>query len=693
MSRQDPKFYNGTHHIFYSDDVDTNVYLKAADGQTLVIEGVTNAFTGTDTQIAYNKEDAMVGNANLTFDETYLSALGGIKTTTMNGVVQTDDLDYNEIYRGTNPQDIVSTQTTHARALGTDVTMAKNVNYVAYACPYYVASASKGCMSIWNESSPSTFSEYTSSILTFSNFTLDATVKFCSVNENADLAVLTDGSEIGVLTTFTRSGATWSVIGNTNNFSAGKLSGTRLFYYDYNSNFSTRTYSGGIWTYEQSILPLGFGLFYGLDYPIAIDNTRLAFCVGNFTYLYSLSGTWILSATITSFTSISMDYYNNLLVLMSATTMRIYESGILTATFTVSGAKRVCTNGTYVFANDTTGNIFIYSKVVGVWTKSVNSYLLTGSNKMSANANFLSVGLPTVGTYGSAKIFEIVTYVNTGSIVNVINLLDTGNKVSVIASGGLEINDDTNILAKLTVQDEITVGSGTVGFPAINFAGSTSSGMYSSGLNTVDFATNGISRLKIASNGLLTTAGSHTLDSSGSVLRNYGTTESTSTITGATIFTGGLGVAKTIFCNNISTPLSAFKYCFRYKTTTQYINAGITGTVEYDILGSNSIVGLSYSAGVFTTSIGGKFLITTSVYMASGGYMSVYGRVGINGTAGVWHGIAGSQSISNSGISSSCILSLGPNDTFAYYVGPSVNTTLGVNATYGQSNMYIYCLN
>lgn len=426
--------YDGYRHVFFNES-GNEVIIEPKQGQTLTINGnVTGSIAdvGSNTQVIYNNNGTLSGSSNFSFENNKLFISDGVETGNIYGSTTTDASGYNEIYRGTAPFSCVTTQTANLDNLGNDVVFSREDYFALFACP----KPNDGGVSLWEEDGVSNFVEYTANVLTYSGLTTGAGTKFCALNENGDLLVLTNGDEVdGQGTTWTRSGATWTrALSVLNNISACRISGTTMLSYTYTSNFRTHTWNGSSWTLQGTLMTNNLSASFSLDYPIAIDNTRLAFSYGSNTYLYTYSGSWALSQTI-ALGAISIDYYNNILTHLTTTTLRIYEFGSLTATFPITNCTYCCTNGTYVFVITSTGVIRIYHKVSGVWTVSVNTYTLTGGGKMSASGDYLAVGAPTIGTYGTGYIFKIETYTNGPFLVgNNIDLIDGSNRISITAS-------------------------------------------------------------------------------------------------------------------------------------------------------------------------------------------------------------------------------------------------------------------
>lgn len=436
-------YYYSDNHIFSSRSEVVNITLKAGKDETLTIESPT--FTGNvvlnslnldsigNTQVLYSSSGNVVGDQNLTYSNGALFSATSVSTGLINGSSSTNALLYNEIYRGTAPTNVVTTQTTNLDSLGTDVVMARNNNRVIWACP----KTDDGGASVWLETSPSVFSEYTTNLITYSGITTGAGTKFVALNEDASILCLTNNDETtGKLTVWTRSGTNWTLsLSSFNGVNACRMSGNIVLYYDYESNFKVRTWSGSSWgsptTLMSNLLPQNLNL----DYPIFISSSKLGFYYNGNVYIYTLVlGIWTLSTTI-AITAISMDYYNGVLAILSSSELKIYENEVLVQTISLANADKVCTNGTYIFASNTSDVIRIYHKIGVTWTQSTNTYTLSGAGKMSANADYLAVGAPGVGTYGTGYLFKIESYTNTPVTINYIDLLDSNNRIVVNAGG------------------------------------------------------------------------------------------------------------------------------------------------------------------------------------------------------------------------------------------------------------------
>ncbi len=433
--------------LFDTKDGSDTITLQAATGKDLEIKGnLTGTFSGTlsaaqNEEVIFSDNGVMSGDEGFKYNKTTSSLFveGSVEANALNGSVSTDSLGHNEIYTGTAPTSVITTQTTNLDNLGTDVVMARSNNRVAWACP----KPDDGGGSVWLETSPSVFSEYTTALLTYSTITTGTGTKFIGLNEDANILGITTGDEgDGELYTWTRSGSTWTLAGGSLlGMSACRISGTRLFSYQYNSNFRTHTWNGSSWTLEQKILTPNLGANLNLDYPIFISGTKLGLYYNGSVRIYTFSTFWALTTTI-AITAISMDYYNGVLAILSSSELKIYENEVLVQTISLANADKVCTNGTYIFTSDTSDVIRIYKKVGSTWTESVNTYTLSGAGKMSANSDYLAVGAPTVGTYGTGYLFKIETYANEPIIINTIDLVDSNSRISINSSSGITTGSD-----------------------------------------------------------------------------------------------------------------------------------------------------------------------------------------------------------------------------------------------------------
>ncbi len=441
------KYYDGTNHIFYSE-TGPDVTIKAKSGQTLTFEGSLSASVGSPTDIIYNDAGTLTGSPNFTYDGTDVFLAGNLETSHLVGAEYSDQLGHNEIYRGIDPQTVVSPDTVYSRNLGNDVCMSKGSNTVVYACPYPTP-GSGGAISVWSESG-GTFSYYDDSLLN-SNIS-NTNVKFCAINEDGDLTACVSGDlGFGNMTTFTLDGlGMWNYAGDLGSVSAMRISNDRVFLYDYLSNFKTYIRFAGTWAPESSIQLNDLPVDRNLDYPIAIDNTTLAFSYGSITKVFKYTSSWALSATL-SYASIDMDYCANVCVLLQTSAIRIFENEVLIRTISVANGVHITTNGTYIFVVTSSSVIKIYSKIDGIWSKSVNDYQALGNGKMSANADYLSMGVPTLGTYGTAFIWKIEPYADAPFLIgNDIDLI-TNEDINISSeNGNVQINTDNTARAQIT---------------------------------------------------------------------------------------------------------------------------------------------------------------------------------------------------------------------------------------------------
>lgn len=446
------RYYDGKQHIFYSDS-SNDCYIKGLEGQQLYLQGT------------------LQGNVE--------------------GYISTDLLGYNEISQGTPPDELVTSFTTDARLSGTDVELARNVNYMSVSSPFYVFGASKGGMSIWNESSG--WNEY-GTFLTYTAFTFEADTKYSSINEDGDIAVLTDGAfNISRADFYTRTGAVWShnyqYLGDSR---IVKLSGNYCLIAGNTSVFSIVLFDGvSTWTLQQDLISDGTP-DTTTDFPLFLRDSSIAgIYFGGSLRLFSRSGTsWteFTSFTLSSITGI--DSYGDITVAVSSTNMYIYENYVLVGTLSITNGRYVSTNGTYIFMASSDDKIYCYKKINGVWAQSGGTTDCTGAFKISSNANYVSVGRPSIGTYGTVNVYEINTYTAVDVLANeiemeAINLTLTSNYGNIIADGLIVSNTD------------ISLNDGTVSAPSLSFADDTNTGLYRPSSDTIAIASGGTNPIQI----------------------------------------------------------------------------------------------------------------------------------------------------------------------------------------------------
>ena len=446
--------YYGDTHIFTNQTNQANITIKAGKNENLIIEnptltGIVNASIGANKQVIYNNNGLLSGSSKMSFDGSVFYSQDSISTGSLDGSVSSDSVGYNQIYQGTGPQSVVTTQISDLDDVGTDVSMARNVNRVAFAAP----KSGDGGSSIWTKGA-SIFEEYTEGVVSYKTALTSPNLKFSSFDEDAIILVVFAGDTTGTITTWDCGSETFVDI-STQSFglSAGKISEDRMLAYDYNSNFKCYQLVGDDWVLKQTLLTNGLPISYSLDYAITISGTKLAFSYGSATYVYNFDFvSWSLISTI-PFGAISLDYYSGVLAHVTTGDLRIYENFNLVATFNVANLLHTCTNGTYVFTITSTGVIRIYSKVSGVWTMSVNTYNAgSDSKKMSCNSGYLAVGRPSVAPRGEGYIFQIQTYTNGPIIVNTLDLVNNTSQIDITAAAGVKFSTSTE-------SSSITTGS------------------------------------------------------------------------------------------------------------------------------------------------------------------------------------------------------------------------------------------
>ena len=405
-------YYEASEHIFYSEN-QNDVYIRAKDGQNLNIQGTISGITGTNGSVQYNNNNMLAGDTNFIYDPvSYIAKVPTLRTNTIQGTNTSNSLGFNEITRPGfyTPQTLITSKTTTLRSLGTDVNMAKDSNYVAFACPWYIFGASQGGTSVWSGVS-NVFSEYSSALGNI-NFTTEASVNYTSINEDGSLCAVSSLDQINNVSIHRRTGATWAPQSSFSGVQGCKFSTNYLFYYDANSNFRVHFYNGSSWALQSNIL-LGTG--GSIDYPLAFpnDSTVIFYYLGQIR-IYNRSGTsWTINQNITLASVSSIDASGTILCAVASGILYIYDNYILRASLAIPNAVYATTNGTYVFVSTNTNRIYIAKEALeDIWQLSFNYTDFTGAKKLSCNNTYLAVGAPTIGTFGTGIMYIIAAYVN-----------------------------------------------------------------------------------------------------------------------------------------------------------------------------------------------------------------------------------------------------------------------------------------
>jgi hypothetical protein len=154
-----------------------------------------------------------------------------------------------------------------------------------------------------------------------------------------------------------------------------------------------------------------------------------------------------------------------------------------------------------------------------------------GSTSGDSGTMSISTGASTSGNTGVLNIVSgTATSGNSGAIT-----IQSGTATGTVGNVVLGTNGTTRLTlstTQLTSTLPIIGPVGAVGAPTYSFTGSTSTGMYSSTTNTINFSTNANNRLTIGSTGILTTTA---------------TAVATSVSTGSVRIVGGVGITKNMW--------------------------------------------------------------------------------------------------------------------------------------------------
>ena len=579
-------------HVFTSRSDNSIIRIIPGAGETLFIEGVTSGAAGDDQEVQFNDNGILAGDPTFVFDGT------GLSVPAIYGTQDSDLEGYNEIYRGPGPQIVTSGYTLQLRYLGQDIGMARNVNYIAYAAPNYIPGNSYGGVSVFKETA-GIFAE--TDYLSIMNFTLDADTTYCAINENADMICFPSKDDYCFMSTYSRSGVTWTGVDSFNEAYGVKLHSSgvgvaRMLCYDLHSTFVIRNWTGGHnWNVIQTLYTSGAASGYN-DWPMAFNPYAAIISYSNNIRIYIKATTYDLTYNFNVTNLTDMDNYGTIFCFIANGVLWIYESFVYITNITLANSTNCCTNGTYIFVSTSTNIIYIFSKILGVWTASYNTTTYTGSKRMACNATYLTVGAPLVGSNGQAAIYTIVPYTQTSLHLTTIDMLNPSNQIEIISpagifisSGSLTVTGDitlTNLTSSGTVTSGTTIankisltgnqtGTLTLSGTEVNLATNTYTSTSSGALTTISSMvinpttyTNSTattiancSSLRIVSAPIA--AGSLTITNNwalrveaGNVLLGSGTITNTNTTTasssslGAMILSGGIAISKTTDANS-----------------------------------------------------------------------------------------------------------------------------------------------
>lgn len=593
----------------------------------------SGAVGGANKQVQFNDAGAFGSDATLSFDKTSheLSA-NTLVTNLVEHRVTTDSQGKNELYNSLQLLD----QVTSGNFLneGISVSISDN-NAVSSTKTYICAGAPIGGESVGG------FLTYES----ISNAAFGAPVPYQSASFCTDYAgeysdISDDGlfcvcsqlenNAIRVYKYNSGSGNYGSVFQSIFGFKSCKVSGNGgnyLLVSNHSNSLKVYVY-GSTFTLQQTISTQDVRHF-----DIHTGGSILYFVTSdNVVHVWGRSGTtWAetFSFSVASGYN-SFAFYGYKVIVGYPTQVKIYESALLTATFSDSGIVSVCTNLTYVFYATSTDVYIIHKDLSGTWIKSVNPTTSSGISKLACNSNRLVVGRPSADTYGRVSVYSIVSYSNA---------LIPDNSVD-IGSGNLVINSRFNNVAVSGNAVGITGPTTVTGALGVSGATSVSGALGVSGTSTL---------------GNLSVGGSFD-------------------VSGVSTFNNSL-----IVNNTISARSNASRYAFYYRNGQvsfsgdypfdfNMVGAGIAGITRNDpyvgayknTSGVNVVLLVSYSVRFSAVSGSENFTFIVQNQPLTGGGQNM------------WTKQPYAQHMKGSGTpwapSSACVLNLAPNDYFTFFI-------------------------
>lgn len=240
--------------------------------------------------------------------------------------------------------------------------------------------------------------------------------------------------------------------------------GQYLLLSNHSNLFRVYVFEAGGFTVQQTISTQDirhFNIHSGGTILYFVTPDNVVHVWGRAGTIWSEAFSFSVAAGYTSFA-----FHGYLVVVCYPTEVKIYESSLLTATFSDTGITAVATNFTYVFYATSTNIYIIHKTLEGTWVKSANPTTSTGIVSLACNPSRLVVGRPSVSSYGKVDVYTISSYTNT---------IIPDNSVDV-GSGNLAINSRYNNVSIVGNAVEVTGPStvtGTLGVSGNCTAGGT----------------------------------------------------------------------------------------------------------------------------------------------------------------------------------------------------------------------------
>lgn len=661
MSRKDPKYYDGNNHIFYSDDGAANIYLRAGEGQTLVVEGsgggggdltgditsvgldttyagvvpVEKGGTGQTEVFALPTPDSYSGydtNSNLTannFLEFYVSTPTAASTTTLN--VGSAKLQY---FTGT------TTQTIQMPVVST----------LSLGQSWKIHNKSTGTLTIVSSGS-------------------NTITTIPTTSQNEITCISTSGTGASSWSFETISGGTSTLndtnifVGNASNVAIGvALSGDATM--ANTGALTLKTVNAAVGTFgSASLVPQvtvnAKGLITNVG-TVQVNPLGASLLSNKF---------WVGSSNVAAVSNYSVP---------SSVTVNglMYGSGTLSNGYLSTGVNQA-----------------FFGNASGVPTFSNQSLLKDGTELLPT---YSFVGDPTAGMFGNSGDGSIAFATdettrliigNTGVVQCLGKLLASDQIAADIGDSALECYGGLAVRKNLWVGGDYTEQNLSdtgvyLNIPQSEYTTST---------------TGTIAELPIASfkQNILNSTGTSTVTRSATVhIEGPPTSGTGMTITNPHSLWVESGDAR--FDGTISTTNGAFRLARYQASTSQSISTGSFHRVLFPTTVLNEISGLSYSSGTFTASIAMRVMV----------YYSIRFNDAFSSTRNCWISIndAGSGTnihyaqqgafspVGGQILSSSTVLSLAVSDTVSLWAFGTATGTISLNNTYFISSIQFYTL-
>jgi len=493
----DTKFYSAKNHVFYTDNGSTT-NIGPGSGQSLNISCTT--LTADNLDVA------------------------GITATKLEVTADSDDLGLNQL----NNFEILNQETSgvyEAEGISCSI-MDSGPSVIRLACGGpKVNSGGSSYGGILTYSSTDLVAFTGPVAYQASTFCDDYCGSQVDISEDGTWLTMACSGSANYIRLYKWNGSAYAYSRAFNGFSKAKLSGNYICLTNESSDLSVYFFNGSTWALQQLITSAGISLF-----DITDSGSKVYYIHDGRLYLWSRSGvTWTQTSGVNL--GLAMDSVVNsfsvsgsvLVVQKDNTVITVYESLSPVISFTESYIISNCTNGTYVFYNDGNG-ITIVSKVLGVWTKSVNRTDLAFIDNMACNSNRLVCGRTIIDTLGRVNVYSINTYENSLVVADTVyaetnydlevrsnykdlNMYGTNVVVGTANTGTISLNSSVNVSGDLSVSgamgfNTIKVGDGTVSAPSLAFTNDSDTGIYSITDGNIGMAVNGVKQFDLTSSSL-----------------------------------------------------------------------------------------------------------------------------------------------------------------------------------------------